>query len=474
MAKKLLYAENRASVKKEIKKFIKENNIESVEVSTSQELLVKAVEWFPDCIITGHTPPFLNAFDICAYKKYDSLLSKLPVIVVIPPEDKASARILKNGKNVTVAAKNDISSCLKSAMFGDELTILQDFMLDQPSLDSRERVMAKALESSGKYFEAESAWDYITESHFNSENFEKSLDSYFLNLANIIDLKSFFLCFHLPQGLFVFIKSQRPMSGEQLESVKSELYSYIPSDVVTKTKDSVFECILVPNGDALNIDMSECRSYVSEFRDPQVFRGCAGISAYAQDLDYIGEEHGDLIDKVLRASFLSLEHILLRERLSLLQTIDSVTCIKNRSNIMESLKKEFLRARRYGDNLSIFLLDINRFSSINTLYGYRVGDLILKELAEVILSSIRTIDDVGRYSGDKYLVILPETKDTDASVVVARIKKHISEHKFTGIAKDIEVAVTAGVTGLDATSDYDIQTLLDRLEAELFTAKTHH
>ena len=90
--------------------------------------------------------------------------------------------------------------------------------------------------------------------------------------------------------------------------------------------------------------------------------------------------------------------------------IDYLTGVNNRRYFMERAELELRRANRCGNKLSIFMLDIDHFKMINDRYGHKVGDLVLKMLAEVCQSALRDIDVLARMGGEEFAVLLPEQK----------------------------------------------------------------
>ncbi|NOY54326.1 MAG: diguanylate cyclase [Deltaproteobacteria bacterium] len=120
-------------------------------------------------------------------------------------------------------------------------------------------------------------------------------------------------------------------------------------------------------------------------------------------------------------------------QLERLATTDGLTNIFNHRYFYMRLDEEFNRSERYRTPLSVIMSDVNNFKTINDTYGHRTGDLILKELARILKTSIRKSDIVARYGGDEFVILLPQTDRKGAEAEAARIIKAISEHKFTSM-----------------------------------------
>ncbi len=148
-----------------------------------------------------------------------------------------------------------------------------------------------------------------------------------------------------------------------------------------------------------------------------------------------------------------------------LAEVDSLTGVYNRRKIEEILAKEIERSRRYGNEVSLMLIDIDDFKQINDTYGHQIGDEILKQIARLIRQNLRRTDYVGRYGGEEFLVILPETSVQKAMTAGERIRSAIERESF----RPGRVTVSIGVTLLKDKDDFG--TLFNRLDRAMYLAK---
>ena len=123
---------------------------------------------------------------------------------------------------------------------------------------------------------------------------------------------------------------------------------------------------------------------------------------------------------------------------------DPLTDVFNRRFLFERLEVEFARALRKGTPLSCILLDIDFFKRINDDFGHQAGDATLIEVSRVLKDCLRGQDVVGRYGGEEFLVVLPETDAEGARLVAERIRRSMREHAFTGVGGR-RVTVSLGV-----------------------------
>ena len=140
--------------------------------------------------------------------------------------------------------------------------------------------------------------------------------------------------------------------------------------------------------------------------------------------------------------------------------------------ILMLLRREVDRARRYGKPLAIAMIDVDYFKSWNDTYGHQVGDMVLQSVAQVISSCSREIDVLGRYGGDEFLVILPETTSDGCTIYAERLRALIVEHgeQLAKTYPDGKLSVSIGIAGLRSHGD-DVEAMIRRADRPLMAAK---
>ncbi|CAG0123858.1 Diguanylate cyclase DgcM [Rhodocyclaceae bacterium] len=161
-----------------------------------------------------------------------------------------------------------------------------------------------------------------------------------------------------------------------------------------------------------------------------------------------------------------LEHELERQA-----RIDVLTGLNNRRHFFELAEQELARIRRHAEPLSLLMLDLDRFKSVNDTYGHAVGDEVLKKLGEVSLHTMREIDILGRLGGEEFVVLLPETTGERALEVAERLRSAIADAAVP--LEDgslLRFTVSIGVTSLAAT-DTTVGAMINRADAAMYRAK---
>jgi len=153
-----------------------------------------------------------------------------------------------------------------------------------------------------------------------------------------------------------------------------------------------------------------------------------------------------------------------------LSVTDPLTGLYNRRHFDNMIEREFLRAQRYSNDLSIALIDVDFFKKVNDTYGHLCGDYVLKEVAYLTLQTFRKTDMVFRYGGEEILVILTETPLEKAIIPLERLRKSIENYPFSYDNNNIRVTVSIGVESLNENIGH-FEELIDNADKALYYAK---
>ena len=180
------------------------------------------------------------------------------------------------------------------------------------------------------------------------------------------------------------------------------------------------------------------------------------------------EKPHQLLFRNLKQSETALRNAL--EEVERLAITDSLTGLYNHRHLFELADREFQRARRYRLPLSVMMLDIDEFKRVNDTYGHAIGDQVLQGVAECCRKELRGVDVIGRYGGDEFVTMLPETGLPAACQVAERLRKRIAERVLDTRAGRVTVTVSLGVAILD-DKHLTPETLFDGADQALYVAK---
>jgi len=159
-----------------------------------------------------------------------------------------------------------------------------------------------------------------------------------------------------------------------------------------------------------------------------------------------------------------------QEKLERLANLDSLTGLYNRRVILHRLNERIKYVRRYGEELSLIMLDIDHFKKVNDQYGHLIGDGVLEEIAVLVQRNIRGTDDVGRYGGEEFIIILLKTGLSSAVDVAERVRKTIEAVEMKDSEGNVfSVTVSEGVSSYKRAEDE--RSLISRADDALYRAK---
>ena len=151
---------------------------------------------------------------------------------------------------------------------------------------------------------------------------------------------------------------------------------------------------------------------------------------------------------------------------------DGLTGLYNHGYLLDALAGEVARAVRYDRHLSVIFLDVDHFKQYNDQFGHQRGDMVLRQVSQILKDEIRKTDIAARYGGEEFVLVLPETSKEDAFVVAEKVRKAVQESIANDVADEgpTTVTISAGVASYmeDGT---DAHELIAKADAAVYTAK---
>nr|WP_158301039.1 diguanylate cyclase [Sulfurimonas denitrificans] len=154
------------------------------------------------------------------------------------------------------------------------------------------------------------------------------------------------------------------------------------------------------------------------------------------------------------------------QKLNNLASKDSLTNIFNRRIIDEFISKETIKSKRYNNSLALIMIDIDHFKEVNDKYGHQVGDEVILSLVDIISKNIRESDIFGRWGGEEFIILLPETNLNQATIVAQNIRKKVQEYRFDKVGQK---TISLGVSEFNSNDDSTV--FIKRVDDALYKAK---
>ncbi len=167
----------------------------------------------------------------------------------------------------------------------------------------------------------------------------------------------------------------------------------------------------------------------------------------------------------------------LRETLDQMKVLalkDSLTGILNRRAIFETAEDELDRAHRENSSLSLLMADLDHFKSINDRFGHAAGDLALRLAVDTIVNNLRQYDSVGRWGGEEFLIVLPNTGSEEAFQVAERLRLSIARADMDlGVGEALDLRMSLGVTSTSLGNNLNLDLLVNQADVALYLAKNN-
>ena len=154
-----------------------------------------------------------------------------------------------------------------------------------------------------------------------------------------------------------------------------------------------------------------------------------------------------------------------------LATIDTLTGLANRRYFLELAERAFYQAQRYNRPLSVVMIDVDNFKHINDTFGHAAGDQVLASLASRMQQVLRRSDILGRYGGDEFAVVLPETGQEGARRMTERLRAAVAHTNQMLSTVDVPVSLSVGVSSSFGLTGVTLDQLLQRADKALYTSK---
>jgi diguanylate cyclase (GGDEF)-like protein len=174
-------------------------------------------------------------------------------------------------------------------------------------------------------------------------------------------------------------------------------------------------------------------------------------------------------DSIKSSSLADLEKT--KDQLNYLATVDPLTNTFNRRHFLELSERRIKRVQTSNGHASFLLFDIDHFKKVNDEYGHIIGDQVLQGMAQICMNNLRTDDILGRFGGEEFVILLPETKLEDARNIAERLRRLIAETPIETDIGPIRTTISIGIAIKEKTAAISIDQLLSRADRAMYRAK---
>ena len=456
-------------------KFLSANGCGVLTAYVGIEAVEKAFRELPDLIILDVMMPRMNGYQTCRLLKSDHETCDIPIIM-LTVRDQTSDKYwgIQTGADAYLSKEFEQTILLKTIE-----TLIQKrrkipaakSLIRGTSLISAVDIVSKVNEHlDTKLFEATVLNEMSSLIERGIEDFEGIVNIVMETLARILDYDVAAIVTIEEHDIGCFFKINKPSSELHLKEVQEYTKNYLKKNNIclsSSNKMTVFGTDKIEQANGTN------ERKIAYFDVPIRFAGKLGglIVLVRNAAEEIDSKEEDFFKVVVKQAFIIMENSWLYNKVKSLAVTDSLTGIYNHGFLYECLCKEYARAERYKLPLSFLMLDMDYFKKINDTYGHPQGDMVLYELSQILKNSIRTCDTAGRYGGEEFSIILPESKLEDSVNLAERIRKEVEHYNFGDVNKVIKCTVSIGVSGYPDPGVKNLEDLINKADRALYNAK---
>lgn len=473
--KKILLIEDSLTQQKSFQIAFEKNGYEVIVAKDGIDGIHKAYKFFPDLIVSDIVMPKINGYQICRLLKNDENTKNIPIILLTVLKQKIDRFWgLRAGADSFVVKSNDMSDLIK------ETARLLSYKEALPKEQ-------KPTITTGNEADGDNYYSKIAEL-LDKALIETTIINDFRNLSEfILDTET------LNNGIFSLLSSiidyniagiffnerdeskERPITFD-VEGIEVE------EKLLEEIKDNFFKEVF-PNAEIESVfstiksrDVEKAKTVTSlkEFASSKIIpivyldRVLGGLCLFHTEPNKFNETN--LLKITLKELKMLMRVRWLYSETKYLAIVDGLTGLYNRRNFQHTMDREFSRAKRYKQDLTIAMFDIDNFKSLNDTCGHQFGDRVLFEVSKIIKNHVRKSDYAARYGGEELIVILSNTDLENAIIPIERIREKIENSNFKFGENRIPVTVSIGMAELSSDIQEEKE-LIKRCDIALYKAK---
>ncbi|MDX1632734.1 MAG: diguanylate cyclase [Thermoanaerobaculia bacterium] len=437
-----------------------------ITASDGAEGAVVALREHPHLVVTDLEMPVLDGYGVARLLKSDPATDDIPVLMLTVRRE-ASSRFwgLETGADAYIL-KDELSTGLVPAVEN----LLEQSPIRSHSISNPPRTPLEVLARVSRHLDARLLEavlvNRILERGMQAQSIDEAGQSILGSLAEFVDCSYLGIAIKEEDEAAVFcVQHASRLSDGEVDAFTDELTEILGPSSRPRRELSIRS---FSGSEEEDSDPSRHRK---EFRLP--LRNADGVLLLAPKRP-LGPDSREipLLEALVPHLALVLDNARLAQRLRELSMIDGLTKLLNRRTVTQRLQEELSRAVRYEHALSVVLCDLDHFKRINDTYGHQAGDKVLIQTAEIFRQLARSADIAGRYGGEEFLLVLPETELDEAAEAAHRLLREISDRPMRiDEGQRLTISASLGAASLSELEEPSETALLALADKRLYQAK---
>lgn len=417
-----------------LKRVLLNGGYEVQSAENGKEALHTAYQALPDLILLDINLPDSDGFDVCARLKASDQTRHIPIIFI--------------------SALDDVDGKVKAFQLGGVDYITKPFNFEEVlarvathlSIQGLRRELETANQELARHVEE------LTRSQQRLRQEQSKLTAFINALPNLP-----FICDE--EGRYLEVLTGR---DEFLPAKREEIKGRTIWEILSP---QAAELVM----GAIHRAVESGKPQSVEYKAPVL----AGGERWFEGRVALMEKETTGLSKVVFVATEITERVLLYQEVQRLANHDPLTGCYNRRHFMNLAQQEFQRAVRYQHHLGFIMLDIDHFKRFNDRYGHPAGDQLLCALVNLCQSSLRAVDILGRYGGEEFVIVLPETTTQAAAQAAERLRSKIEAMQLDFLPEPAHITISLGVSGYDPSSGKppSLDLLIKQSDDALYAAK---
>jgi two-component system cell cycle response regulator len=468
---KVLIADDSPLVVRMIEKMLSGAGFAVVTARDGLEAVEKAVAEDVQLVILDVTMPRLNGYQACRLLKSEASTKDLPV-VILTSRDQAGDRYwgLETGADFYItkdAEPQRILDLVRGILAGEDgRGAPRPEAAHRSSVDILSRVN-ELLDR--KLYEA-TILSEIGRVARSLVRFDETFISVMALVARVADFSVGGMAFIEGDDLDVFLLQQRNVAHALVEEMKTRLREAVLQGRGGNALGRMQARLFAPAAGAAGAEEPALGGFLAV----PIATGDRLVGLLALGGRHVAAGHvpDAFLQQVAGQAHIVMQNSRLFERVQQLAIRDSLTEVYNHRHAVDLIQQEVSRVARYHEGaLSVLMLDIDHFKHINDELGHLAGDAVLREIARVLREGLRGVDSVGRYGGEEFVLILPQTRYEEALQTGERLRQQVEQHAFRTGERFTRITVSVGAATFPSERVDSAATLLREADLALYRAK---